>query len=110
MSKKSHVASLSLKVLGLAVRIPLYALYGAGRMVVGLVRLPSRVQQTTRVLSGTLPCPACSTETSLSGRWTCGTCAATWVGWVGECPLGHRASFFPCVRCGASIVLYGGHR
>jgi len=94
------------RIIGLLIRVPLYALYGAWALVVGGVSLLGRARRGARLLSSSLPCPSCGEANTLHGRWKCRGCSAVYHGFVGHCPLcGAGASFFPCAKCGISISL-----
>jgi ribosomal protein S27AE len=90
----------------LLLKLPLYALYAVLRLLLGLGRLPGRISQTRRLLETELPCPCCSTMNALTGRWVCGTCGGTYLGFVGLCTIcGASCRYFPCSACRGSIVV-----
>lgn len=87
-------------------KLPLYLAYGLYRLLSGALRLPGRIQATRRLLQEALPCPCCGELNSLTGRWVCGTCGGTYLGFVGACTLcGASCFFFPCASCQGSIVV-----
>jgi hypothetical protein len=97
------------KLVFAALLAPLFAAYGAWRLVVGLVRLVERVVWTVRLSRPTMPCPSCGFANALHGRWECGACSAVYHGFVASCHrCGAGASFFPCERCEVSIPLGPG--
>ena len=85
-----------------------YMGYGAARLVGRGLKLPGSIKGASRLLGSSLPCPCCREQSALLGRWTCGACSGTYVGFVGECGLCHAScSFFPCSSCGGSIAIGG---
>jgi hypothetical protein len=94
------------KIAAAVVMAPLYALFGALRLMAWLCLLPGHLSNLHRLLGRGLCCPSCGRENALSGRWSCARCSGVYHGFVGECPIcSARASFFPCMYCGVSIVL-----
>ncbi len=88
-----------------ALKIPLYALYGAYALATGYLRRMARLGDNLRLLGSTLRCTSCGRENALDGRWKCRACGATYHGAVFHCGFcGAGASFFSC-RCGISIPL-----
>lgn len=91
-----------------ALKTPLYAAYGFVFLIARWFGLMGRAGSATRLLAAALPCPSCRASNSLSGRWRCRGCGATYHGAVFHCPLcGSGASWFPCRACGVSIPLVG---
>lgn len=82
---------------------PLAALYGLVVLLRGVRRGVRRLTGAGRALSSTLVCQN-GHRNSTTGRWECGRCKATYLGWVGRCPLCRAgAGWMPCRVCGVGI-------
>lgn len=82
------------------------ALYGAYRTMRALIGLPGRIAQVRRLMGDSLDCPWCGEPNATVARWNCATCHGQYLGFVGRCALCQAgAQYFPCARCGGSIVL-----
>jgi predicted RNA-binding Zn-ribbon protein involved in translation (DUF1610 family) len=91
--------------------IPFYALYGAWVLVRATLHFARQAVWTSRLAAGYFQCPACGSSNSKFGRWECRApgCGAIYLGSVDRCErCGAGASFFPCEKCGASILLRRG--
>lgn len=91
--------------------IPFYAVYGAYVLIRAGLRFVRSVAWTSKLAAGHLQCPACGSSNSMFGRWECRApgCGAVYLGSVDRCERCHAgASFFPCEKCGASILLRPG--
>lgn len=92
----------------LALAIPFYALYGAWVLIRTMFHFVRWAAWTSKLTTGHLQCPACGSSNSIFGRWECRApgCGAIYLGSVDRCERCHAgASFFPCEKCGASILL-----
>ena len=84
---------------------PLFAAYGAWRIVIGTVFIVRRVIWTVRLSRPFLICGSCGERNLLHGRWVCTACNSTYHGFVARCPCGAGAAIFSCRRCGVSLPL-----
>jgi hypothetical protein len=85
-----------------------FAVYGVVVTVRALFGLPHTVVRLHRLLGDTITCPWCHAVNATTGRWNCATCGGQYLGFVGHCTICRAgASFFPCHRCGGSIVIGG---
>ena len=94
-----------------ALAIPFYALYGAWVLIRATFHFARWTVWTSKLTAGHLRCPACGSSNSIFGRWDCRApgCGAVYLGSVDCCERCHAgASFFPCEKCGASILLRPG--
>ena len=91
--------------------VPFYALYGAWVLIRAMFNLVCRSAWTSKLTAGSLQCPACGSPNSMFGRWECHApgCGAIYLGSVDRCERCRAgASFLPCGKCGASILLRSG--
>lgn len=84
---------------------PFYAAWGLVVLVGGLVWFARRIEGAQAALGSTIRC-AHGHENPTTGRFECGGCRATYVGWVGRCPIcGAGAAWMTCSVCSVSIRL-----
>ena len=88
-----------------ALLAPLFAIYGAWRILIGTILFVRRVVWTIRLARTTLVCGSCAERNPLHGRWVCAACGSTYHGFVARCPCGAGAAYFSCRRCGVSLPL-----
>jgi hypothetical protein len=94
-----------MKAIRWAALLAFYAIYGAGTLIVGIVKLVRRLLITRRLLRDEMRCPACQSAVSTLGRWSCASCSSVYLGSATVCPnCRSHAAHFPC-HCGASIPL-----
>lgn len=90
----------------LALKIPLYAAYGAWFLLGRAFRFAGEAGTAVRLLGESLRCPSCGEPNAIHGRWKCRTCGAVYHGAVFICPLCNAgAAFFPCAGCGGSVPI-----
>jgi hypothetical protein len=88
---------------------PLFALYGIWALIRALLGLRRTVRAFGLSQARTIPCPN-GHPNATRGRFECGSCRATYHGWVGACGLcGAGAGWTPCTVCGVSIPLAWEH-
>lgn len=104
LTGKSHGPILGI-VVKAAFLAPLFATYGAWRILVGAVLFVRRVIWMIRLSGPVLTCGSCGESNALHGRWICGACGSTYHGFVARCPCGAGAAYFSCRRCGVSLPL-----
>jgi len=95
-----------LQVLFWVLLAPFFPVYGLAVLLLALVRLPFRARAfASGVVGRSLRCPNGHVNAT-SGRFVCGTCGATYLGWIGACDVCRApAGWFPCDVCGVGIRL-----
>jgi hypothetical protein len=92
-------------LLRIVVLAPLYAVYGVFVVVRALVRAMGWINHVSAGLEADVHCMHGHPNPTV-GRWVCGSCRATYDGWVGRCPIcGSGASYIACRTCGVSVPL-----
>jgi hypothetical protein len=92
-------------VLKVALLSPLFAAYGAYTIICAVIGVARGARRAELALRDELRCPN-GHENPVNGRWRCGSCGATYTGWVGACSIcGTGATWFPCSTCGVGVRL-----
>lgn len=85
--------------------LPVFALYGIYVALAEAAALVAGLGRSRAALADTLPCPHGHPNATV-GRFTCASCHATYLGWVGRCAIcGAAAGWMPCEVCDVSIPL-----
>lgn len=85
------------------VGLPVLALYGCLVLLRGLAHGARRILGARLALASELAC--CNGHRNPTvGRWNCGSCKATYHGWVGRCAVcGSGAGWMSCRTCQISV-------
>lgn len=102
----SSTSGIAVGVVKVAVLAPIFSLYALWFVASATVRLIVSLGWARRLLGRTIACETCGASNELDARWSCASCGATYLGFVGECRVcGVRAAHFPCVACRAAIQI-----
>lgn len=105
MAKKAETKITPGRIALAVLLFPLLVVYGVVVLVRDLFRVAGRIQGAAAGLSPSLRCPN-GHENAVTGRFECGTCRASYHGWVGRCGVcGAGAGWLPCEICGVGIPL-----